>query len=86
MKDIKDIAELMLSINNTDEMVQFLNEILTDNERRDLVIRWELMNRLYDDGTAYTEALQINNRVTLYFDRALFFMAQGYMQGINREI
>lgn len=48
MKDIKDIAELMLSINNTDEMVQFLKEILTDNERRDLVIRWELMNRLYD--------------------------------------
>lgn len=48
MKDIKDIAELMLSINNTDDMVQFLNEILTDNERRDLVIRWELMNRLYD--------------------------------------
>ncbi|MCU0849415.1 MAG: hypothetical protein MUD12_16150 [Spirochaetes bacterium] len=45
-----------------------------------------VMNRLYDDGTAYTEALQINNRVTLYFDRALFFMAQGYMQGISREI
>ncbi|HPS59118.1 MAG TPA: Trp family transcriptional regulator [Spirochaetota bacterium] len=48
MKDIRDVADVMLSIKGTDEMTQFLNEILTDNERRDLVIRWELMNRLYD--------------------------------------
>lgn len=48
MKDIRDIADIMLSIKNSDEMAQFLNEILTDNERRDLVIRWELMNKLYE--------------------------------------
>ena len=48
MKDIRDVAEVMVSVRDADEMVDFLKEILTDNERRDLVIRWELMNRLYD--------------------------------------
>jgi hypothetical protein len=38
-----------------------------------------VMDKMYDDKTDYMEALELNNRVTLYFDRALVYMAQGYM-------
>ncbi len=48
MRQIRDIAEIMVAIKNTDDMASFLDEILTDNEKRDIVIRWELMERLYD--------------------------------------
>jgi len=48
MYQIRDIAEIILSINNIEDMTEFLNEILTDNEKKDLAIRWELLERLYD--------------------------------------
>lgn len=48
MKEISNIADIMLLIKDAGEMTQFLNEILTDNERRDLVMRWELMSELYN--------------------------------------
>ena len=38
-----------------------------------------VMDKMYDDKTDYMEALELNNRVTLYFDRALVYMTQGYM-------
>lgn len=39
-----------------------------------------VMNRMYDDMTDYMEALELNNRVTLYFDRAMIAMVKGYMK------
>ncbi len=59
MKDIKDIADVMLSISDADEMVRFLEEIMTDNERKDLVIRWELLNELYDGKPQRTIASEL---------------------------
>lgn len=47
MHQVKDIAEIFLSIKNIDDMTEFLNEILTDNEKKDLALRWELLERLY---------------------------------------
>ncbi len=37
-----------------------------------------VLDKLYDDSMAYKEALDLNNRVVLYFDRAAFYMLQGY--------
>lgn len=48
MRDIRDIAKILVEIDNVDDMSGFLDEILTDNEKKDLVLRWELMQRLYD--------------------------------------
>ncbi|MBN1532235.1 MAG: hypothetical protein JXA20_06200 [Spirochaetes bacterium] len=45
-----------------------------------------VMNRIYDDTTAYMEALELNNRVTLYFDRATFYMLKGYYDMIYSSI
>jgi hypothetical protein len=39
-----------------------------------------VIDKLYDDTTAYREALELNNRVTLYFDRAMYFMLHGYQR------
>jgi len=51
MYDISEIAGIMASINNADDMTAFLNEILTDNEKRDLGLRWKLMEQLYEGKT-----------------------------------
>jgi hypothetical protein len=45
-----------------------------------------VMNRMYDDKTDYMEALELNNRVTLYFDRAMLASLEGYMDIMNRQL
>jgi len=45
-----------------------------------------VMNRMYDDKTDYMEALELNNRVTLYFDRAMLAALRGYMDMKNRQL
>jgi hypothetical protein len=45
-----------------------------------------VMNRMYDDKTDYMEALELNNRVTLYFDRAMLASLKGYMDIMNRQL
>lgn len=37
-----------------------------------------VMDKLYDDKTAYLEAMELNNRVALYFDRAIFYVLKAY--------
>ena len=37
-----------------------------------------VMDKLYDDLTSYKEAVDLNNRVVLFFDRATTFMLRGY--------
>lgn len=41
----------------------------------------EMDNEIFD----YMEALELNNRVALYFDRATFFMLKGYDEKINKR-
>ncbi len=45
-----------------------------------------VMNRMYDDKTDYMEALELNNRVTLYFDRAMIAIVRGYMTSVSPQI
>ncbi len=42
-----------------------------------------VMDKLYGDLTSYKEAVELNNRVVLFFDRATFFMLNGYYQKIR---
>ncbi len=42
-----------------------------------------VMDKMYDDMTDYMEALELNNRVTLYFDRAMIAMVKGYMRMVK---
>jgi TrpR family trp operon transcriptional repressor len=44
--DTQEICGVLCRINSPDEMQDFLAEILTPAERRDLALRWELMRRL----------------------------------------
>ncbi|OHD63015.1 MAG: hypothetical protein A2176_09310 [Spirochaetes bacterium RBG_13_51_14] len=45
-----------------------------------------VMDKMYDDKTDYMEALEVNNRVTLYFDRAMLSALKGYNEMINRQL
>ena len=43
---LADICLVLCGINNPDQMQEFLTEMLTPSECRDLALRWELMRRL----------------------------------------
>jgi hypothetical protein len=45
-----------------------------------------VMKRMYDDKTDYMEALELNNRVTLYFDRAMLATLKGYMEMMKHQL
>jgi TrpR family trp operon transcriptional repressor len=47
MPELSEISKILAEITSPDDVKKFLNEILTDNERRDLSLRWELMKKLY---------------------------------------
>jgi TrpR family trp operon transcriptional repressor len=47
MPEIREISKVLADITSPDDVEKFLYEILTDNERRDLSLRWELMKKLY---------------------------------------
>ena len=42
-----------------------------------------VMDKLYGDLTSYKEAVELNNRVVLFFDRATFFMLKGYEEKLK---
>ena len=48
MSAYKEITQILSEITDPDEIEKFLNEILTDNERKDLSLRWDLMRKLHD--------------------------------------
>lgn len=47
MTELKEISRILAEISSPDDVEKFLYEILTDNERRDLSLRWGLMKKLY---------------------------------------
>jgi len=47
MSEIREISTVLADITSPDDVEKFLYEILTDNERKDLSLRWELMKKLY---------------------------------------
>ncbi len=47
MSGIHELAEIFARIDNKAEIEKFLNELLTESERKDLSLRWELLGQLY---------------------------------------
>lgn len=48
MPAFSELVQILAEISDPREMEKFLNEILTENERKDLSLRWELMIKLHD--------------------------------------
>ncbi|HNX22906.1 MAG TPA: Trp family transcriptional regulator [Spirochaetota bacterium] len=48
MSAFKEITQILSEITSPEEIEKFLMEILTENERRDLSLRWDLMRKLHD--------------------------------------
>ena len=44
------------------------------------------MDKLYSDLTSYKEAIDLNNRVVLYFDRATFYMLEGHEERLHKGL
>ena len=47
----KELVEIVAGITDADEMERFLQEILTDKERRVLALRWKLLKDLHAGRT-----------------------------------
>jgi len=48
MSAFKEITQILSEITKPEDVEKFLNEILTENERKDLSLRWDLMRKLHD--------------------------------------
>lgn len=47
MSAFKEITQILSEITDPKDIEKFLIEILTDNERKDLSLRWDLMKKLH---------------------------------------
>jgi TrpR family trp operon transcriptional repressor len=48
MSAFKEITQILSDITEPEDIEKFLNEILTENERKDLSLRWDLLRKLHD--------------------------------------
>ena len=48
MSAFKEITQILSEIDDPEDIEQFLIEIMTENERKDLSLRWDLMRKLHD--------------------------------------
>ncbi len=48
MSAFKEITRILSEINKPEDIEKFLIEIMTENERKDLSLRWDLMRKLHD--------------------------------------
>jgi TrpR family trp operon transcriptional repressor len=46
MSDLSELSEILSNIDKPEEINKFFDEILTDKEKKDIVLRWELMKML----------------------------------------
>ncbi len=59
MSDLAELSEILSGITNPDEINKFFDEILTDKEKKDIVLRWELMKMLKKGVTQRTIASEL---------------------------
>lgn len=45
--DLKELASVLAQISDPVLIEQFLHELLTDSEKRNIILRWELMKALH---------------------------------------
>ena len=48
MSAFNEVIQILSNITSQKDMEKFLEEILTENERRDISLRWELMKKIYE--------------------------------------
>ncbi len=48
MTNIKELSEIISKLSRSEDVEKFLDEMLTEKEKKDLVLRWELLKRLND--------------------------------------
>jgi TrpR family trp operon transcriptional repressor len=48
MSAFKEITRILSEITDPEDIERFLIEIMTENERKDLSLRWDLMRKLHD--------------------------------------
>lgn len=47
MPEIREISKILAEMTIAEDVEKFLYEILTESERKNLALRWELMKKLY---------------------------------------
>ncbi|MFC1468107.1 Trp family transcriptional regulator [Verrucomicrobiota bacterium] len=60
MTELKKLAAILASLNDADEIQRLLAEIMTDSERKDLDLRWRLMEMLESGQTQRDIAAELH--------------------------
>ncbi|MCL1834486.1 MAG: trp operon repressor [Leptospirales bacterium] len=59
MPAFKEVIQVLTQITSQKDMEQFLDEILTENERKDISLRWELMKKINEGVSQRTIASEL---------------------------
>jgi TrpR family trp operon transcriptional repressor len=59
MPAFKEVIQVLTQITSQKDMEQFLDEILTENERKDISLRWELMKKINEGISQRTIASEL---------------------------
>ena len=59
MPAFNEVIQVLTQITSQKDMEQFLDEILTENERKDISLRWELMKKINEGVSQRTIASEL---------------------------
>jgi len=59
LTDLAELSENLAGISDPAEISKFFDEILTDKEKKDILLRWELMKRLKEGVPQRTIASEL---------------------------
>ena len=59
MSDLSELSQNLAGISDPVEINKFFDEILTDKEKKDILLRWELMKKLKDGVPQRTIASEL---------------------------
>ncbi len=60
MNTHEELAKILAEVHDPQDMVQFLEEILTPKEMNDLALRWQLLKSLHNGKTQRAIAAEYN--------------------------
>jgi len=85
-KEVKDLIEVLTSINDKREMNSFLSDLLTENELLEFSRRWQAA-QLLDQGVPYTEIVEqtgLSSTTVARISKWLQDGAGGYKRALNQ--
>ena len=83
-----EVIQILSKITSKKDMEKFLDEILTENERRDISLRWELMKKIHEGIPQRTIASELGISLCRITRGSRILKSEGSLIGkiLNKKI